>query len=342
MPAPDLTAGLQPIEVSKIRPNIINPRGPNVRENDPHRENLRESIAAFGVLVPLVLRRIDQDHYEIIDGERRYWVAKSLKIRTVPAFVIDGELDSKAVLQRMFHIHMNRDQWDAVQQCKAFEGLYSELREKRKGDDEELIDEFAKFTGNDRRTARNRLQFLRWPDDVKRNIYSDPEKHDSYWYVVEIEDKIIEPAQKNYPDYFKTVSTNDVRTFLYRKWEENSVKAAVEVRQAAIIARTHMRDKSRRKKALKILNRLVREVDFTYEEAYKEFVQEFPELVERKLPKPKALINSVRSLADVLSQYELEFFETYRRRKRFPLEEIGNAVRTLIAAAQAFLKRMKD
>lgn len=330
---------LQAIELSKIRPNKINPRGPNVQENDSHRENLKESVANFGILVPLVVRPIDHDHYELIDGERRYWIAQSLKLPSVPAYIIDGDLDRNAVLQRMFQIHMNRDQWGPVQQCMASEPLYAELLEKHKGNLEALIDSFAKFTGTDRRTARNRIQFLRWPEGIKKEIYNDPEKHESYWYVVEIEDKIVEPAQKNYPEYFSRVEVNDVRTFLYKKWEAKTIGAAVDVRQAAVIARSQVKDKRQRKKAIKILDRLVKDIDLTYEDALDEFAREFPSLVEPKLPKPRAFLNLVQRLTDVLSQYEPQFFELYR--KDTPsVSDLVDAVRNLGNAAQAFLRRI--
>ena len=211
---------LEEVKLSEISPSRRNPRGPNVRENDSHRENLRESIAEFGILVPLVVRR-QNGNFELIDGERRYWIARSLKLETVPAFIVGEDLDPKGVLQRMFQIHMNRDQWDAVQQCKASEEVFAELRGKYVDDWPGLITEFAKFTGDDTRTARNRAQFLRWPKKIKEEIYSDPEKHSSYWYIVEIEDKIIEPAQNNYPEYFEKVAVDQVREFLYRKWEAN-------------------------------------------------------------------------------------------------------------------------
>lgn len=91
--------GLEIVDISRIRPNQINPRGPDVRANDPHREELKESIREFGILVHCP----------------EYWIAKSLKIQRVPALIVDGHLDKAGVLQRMFQIHMNRDQWDAVQ-----------------------------------------------------------------------------------------------------------------------------------------------------------------------------------------------------------------------------------
>jgi hypothetical protein len=333
-------ATFQQIELSRIETNKDNPRGPNVRENDPHRDNLRESVAQFGVLVPLVVRRENGD-FELIDGERRYWIAKSLKLKIVPAFIIDETLDSKGILQRMFQIHMNRDQWDAVQQCKASEELFAELHAKHKDDWFGLIKEFAEFTGDDTRTARNRVQFLRWPTGIKSKLYSDPEKHSSYWYIVEIEDKIIEPAQKNYPEYFQKVPVDEVREFLYRKWDTNVVKAAIDVRPASIIARSNVKEKTKRKKVLKILDKLVRNPELPYKESHDEFTRLFPDLIERKLPGPRALMNSIQNLTDILTQYEPQFLEIYDKKKGPPLREVMDVIDELISAAEIFREKLK-
>ena len=328
------------VDTSKIQPNLSNPRGPNVRENDAHRENLRESIAQFGILVPLVVRSVD-GRYELIDGERRYWVARSLKFKQVPAYIVSEALEGTAVLQRMFQIHVNRDPWDAVQQCKASEFHYKELLEKYGDDANAIINNFAAFTGDDRRTARNRVQFLRWPRKIKDEIYADPEKHDSYWYVVEIEDKIIEPAQRNFPEYFEKVSVDEVREFLYRKWETNIIQAAVDVRQAAPIVRSRIEDKKERKKALKLFNKLVRRTNFSYEDARNEFDEQFPNLVESRLPKPKSLINRLRKVTYILSQYELEYVRAYGGRTASARNQVIDAVKDLVRVARRFLERMK-
>lgn len=343
MQRPRTVPRLELIDILKIRPNKVNPRGPDVRENDPHRENLKESIAEFGILVPLVVRVLDGDIYELVDGERRYWIARALKMKTVPALVVDGSLDAREVLQRMFQIHMNRDQWDAVQQCKASEDTYAELQVRHEENQEALINEFAKFTGLDRRTARNRVQFLRWPEDVKRVIYSNPAKHTSYWYVVEIEDKIVEPAERNYPEYFDKVRVDDVRRFLYRKWDEQNVRAAIDVRQAGAISRSQIKKGAERKKVLKILDRLVKDVNFSYGDAFEEFSTTFPGLVEPKLPGPRSLLNLIYRLSQILSQYEPSYIGLYRARRgpRGPAaEDFAEAVDGLLQSAKAFLKRI--
>src|SRR5712692_8434186 len=331
----------QMIQLDKVKPNKVNPRGKDVKENDPHSESLKESIAEFGILVPLVVRRTDSDQYELIDGERRYWVAHSLRMKEVPAFVIVGDLAQREILQRMFQIHMNREEWGPVEQCRASEDLYEELLGKFEDDTEELISSFARFTGTDRRTARNRVQFLRWPGDIKRKIYEDSARHESYWYVVEIEDKIIEPALKNYPEYFDKVKVDDVRRFLYRKWEEGTLKAAIEVRTAGAIFRSRVEKKRERDRVIKIFDKLVKDVDITYQEAFEEFARQFPTFVEPKIPKPRALINSIRRLTDALSQYDLFFLQAYRGSKQRILNELGQALDDLVEAGRALGKRLK-
>jgi len=341
MPPTATKPELKLIETSKIVPNKDNPRGPNVRENDRHRETLKESIAEFGILVPLVVRKVEEDKFELIDGERRYWVAQSLKLDRVPAYVFDGDLNRKAILQRMFQIHMNREPWDAVQQCKASESLFIELMEMHSGDVDYVIDEFAKLTGTDQRTARNRIQFLSWPKDVKESIYADPAKHDRYWYIVEIEDKIVDPAKRNYPEYFEKVKIDDVRRFLYKKWDQGVIRAAVDVRDAAPLLRKRLEKSGDRKVVIRILNRLVSDLGYSYSEAFDEFAQEFPALREPKLPRPRALLNSMRKLTGVLSEYELRHFEGYSGRTKPRMTEVIGAARELLDVAKEFIQRMK-
>jgi hypothetical protein len=183
---------------------------------------------------------------------------------------------------------------------------------------------------------------LRWPKRIKERIYSDPEKHSSYWYIVEIEDKIIEPAQKNYPEYFQRVGVDEVREFLYSKWEANVVKAAIDVRPASIIARSKVQEKGKRRKVLKIFDKLIKNRELPYQEAYDEFARQFPDLVEPKLPRPVALVGSIQNMTYTLTQYEPQFFEVYGKKKNPTLREAVDAVDELIVAAAAFRDKLRQ
>jgi hypothetical protein len=109
-----------------------------------------------------------------------------------------------------------------------------------------------------------------------------------------------------------------------------------------MIARSKVQEKTKRRKVIKILDKLVRNIDLPYQEAYEEFARQFPDLVEPKLPRPRTLISSVRNLTYTLGQYEPQFFEVYGDKKGLSLREAMDVVGELVEAASAFRDRLKQ
>lgn len=334
---------LSMIPLDEIEPNENNPRGPRWREDDPQFESLRSSIRERGILVPLVVMRRGGG-FLLVDGERRYYAAKSLRspeLGKVPAYVFEREVDAAELQSMMFHIHMNRLQWNAAQQCRASEALYGELIKIHGGDATALRKAYVSRTGMDTRTARNRLQFLKWPGDVKKRVYE--ETPEAYWYVVEIEDKIIEPAEKNYPEYFRRVPVDDVRRFLFQKFEEGLVTAAVEVRQAGIVTKSNFSDSGDRKRVVEILTELAKRKEYSFRDAREEFLSAFPSASEQALPSPTSMLNSIRKLTSSLLAYEVSLLlEGEGRRRKVDVEEFSNALSSLQNAAQKMLKDLEE
>jgi ParB/RepB/Spo0J family partition protein len=332
-----LQFGFELIDTSRIDANPNNPRGPNVEERDPAFEYLRQSIHDMGILVPLVVKRAG-NRFLLIDGERRFHAARSLRMETLPAYVVERDVDEAAVQGLMFHIHMNRLPWKPAQELKASEPLYQRLVQQFQADSSVLLDAYVRETGMNRRTARNRLQFHRWPTDIKQRIYADRE--DDYWYVIEIEDKIVEPAQRNYPEYFETVPVDDVRRFLFEKLEEGLVKAAVEVREASIITQSKV-DGPERKEVVGIINRLVRERDFTFGQARDAFLNIFPDAAEPPPLGPVAALNAIRRLAATLEAYSAEYFTSQPYPRGVEASELRDALSDLGEAIEAILKELE-
>ena len=188
-------------------------------------------------MVPIVVSRRGNE-YLLIDGERRYWASKALGLSKIPAYIIDhrGEFSNSDILYRMFQIHHNREQWEPVQQCRALETVYKRICRKqdiRSISDERakssaLAEELVRVTGIEMRTALNRVEFLRWPSAVKERLYRNP-KEEGYWYICEIEEKIVIPAMTNYPYYFEQVPPDEVRQDLFEKLEKHAVAKSTEV-----------------------------------------------------------------------------------------------------------------
>lgn len=62
------------VPIEQVRPNTWNPKD----KNTPEYEKVKDSVRKKGLRMPIVVREIDIDSYEIIDGEQRYTACKDL------------------------------------------------------------------------------------------------------------------------------------------------------------------------------------------------------------------------------------------------------------------------
>jgi ParB family chromosome partitioning protein len=93
-PPPPASTGFQEIPVHLIEPSPYQAR----REiTAAQLDELAESIRAEGLLQPIVVRR-HKDKYQLIAGERRWRAYLMLKIKTIPARLVDASNASAATL----------------------------------------------------------------------------------------------------------------------------------------------------------------------------------------------------------------------------------------------------
>jgi ParB family chromosome partitioning protein len=83
------------ISVDSICPNLYQPR--RVFDEESIQE-LAQSIKVYGIIQPLSVRKIDEDNYELIAGERRLRAAKEAGLSKVPAIIANiNDKDSAAI-----------------------------------------------------------------------------------------------------------------------------------------------------------------------------------------------------------------------------------------------------
>lgn len=104
--------GLQEAILKDIPPDKIrqNPENPRIFFRAEEMDTLLASIAEYGIQVPITVYE-EEDHYVLIDGERRWRCANKLNLKRIPALIHPKptELDN---LLMMFNIHALREQWD--------------------------------------------------------------------------------------------------------------------------------------------------------------------------------------------------------------------------------------
>lgn len=135
-------------------------RGKYQPRRDMHSEALQElaeSIRKQGVLQPIVVRHVDDTHYEIIAGERRWRAAQLAELDKIPALVKDVP-DEAAIAMALIE-NIQREDLNAMEEAVALARLRDEF--------ELTQQEVANAVGKSRATVANLLRLLTLREDVK-------------------------------------------------------------------------------------------------------------------------------------------------------------------------------
>ena len=73
------------------------PEHPFKIQDDEQMQKLIDSIKDYGVITPVVARKIGEEHYELISGHRRKYACKTLGIDRLPVIVRDMSRDEAVI-----------------------------------------------------------------------------------------------------------------------------------------------------------------------------------------------------------------------------------------------------
>jgi len=147
------------IDIESIEPNKNQPRR-NFYEDSLH--ELAESIKQFGLLQPIIVRKInEEDRYEIIVGERRFRAARMAGLNFVPAIVSSYTDDSSSLLMALIE-NIHREDLNPVEQARTYKQLVEEFNMTH--------DELSKQVGKSRAFITNILRILSLPVSIQELI----------------------------------------------------------------------------------------------------------------------------------------------------------------------------
>ena len=145
---------VQIVECSKIKPNKFSSH----REFDESElRELADSIKSFGILVPLIAMRDEDDHYELIAGERKLLAAKMAGLTEVPVIIKSyDDADAKRNFERIAitQSHRAEDRIGRKEIISHLEININELLEKANSSQShfsqhmfmDLVDEIVRFS----------------------------------------------------------------------------------------------------------------------------------------------------------------------------------------------------
>ncbi len=145
------------IAITAIQPNRYQPR---LEFDESALEELKDSVKEFGVLQPLLVRKVAENRYELIAGERRLRAAKLAGLTEVPVEV--REYNNEEIAQIALIENIQRENLNAMEEAKAYERLMKEFS---------LTQEtVAKKVGRSRSHIANFLRLLNLAEQVQAYV----------------------------------------------------------------------------------------------------------------------------------------------------------------------------
>lgn len=137
-----------------------NPYQPRKSFNQDELESLSSSIKEKGILQPLVVRKLNENQYELIAGERRLRAALMAELEKVPVLIKDIAISDRLEIALIENIQ--RENLNPIEEAEAYAQLIEEF-----GLTQETV---SKRVGKNRSTVANSLRVLQLPDYVKKSV----------------------------------------------------------------------------------------------------------------------------------------------------------------------------
>lgn len=145
------------IQINKIE---INKDQPRKSFNEEKIKELSQSIKQHGIIQPITVRRIDNDKFQLISGERRFRASKLIGIKTIPAFIRDT--DDKNLLELALIENIQRENLNSIEIAISYKKLIDELSINQ--------EKLGARVGKDRTTINNYLRLLKLPPTIQKGL----------------------------------------------------------------------------------------------------------------------------------------------------------------------------
>ncbi len=152
------------VKLEKIHTNENNP----YKFRDDEMEALMESIKEYGIIQPLLVRKEENDTYEIISGHRRFLAATRLELKDVPVDVLEISKDEADVL--LVDSNLHRENISISEKAFAYklkfealknQGKRTDLTSSQVGTKLRTDEEMAKAVGESRNQIQRYIRLTR-------------------------------------------------------------------------------------------------------------------------------------------------------------------------------------
>lgn len=143
------------VNIESIRPNPYQPRK---QFNKAAMEELCDSIKQYGVIQPINVRKISNNIFELVAGERRLRAATMAGLKEIPTIIINVDDNDSAVMALIENLQ--REDLSYMEEADGYNNLIS--------DHGFTQEELAQKIGKSQSTIANKIRLLKLPPLVKK------------------------------------------------------------------------------------------------------------------------------------------------------------------------------
>ena len=136
------------IELNSIE---VNPFQPRLKFNDEQLKELAESIQELGVIQPITVRKINENKFQLLSGERRFRASKILGKTSIPAYI--RLANDQETLEMALVENIQRQDLDPIEIAMSYQRLMEEVKLTQ--------DQMSQRVGKKRSTIANYLRLLK-------------------------------------------------------------------------------------------------------------------------------------------------------------------------------------
>jgi ParB family chromosome partitioning protein len=145
------------IPIDSIKPNPYQPRKDF---NKKALEELSQSIKTYGVIQPISVRKLQDNSYELVAGERRLRASELANLKEIPAIIVDYRDKESAMIALIENLQ--REDLNFIEEAEGYRNLIEDHGFTQQ--------ELAEKIGKSQSTIANKLRLLKLPDDIKRDL----------------------------------------------------------------------------------------------------------------------------------------------------------------------------
>ena len=145
------------ISINEIETNPFQPR---TEFNQEKLHELALSIEQLGIIQPITVRKLKENKYQLISGERRFRASKIAGLNKIPAFVRianDQEMLEMALVE-----NIQRENLNPIEIALSYKRLIEEVKLTQ--------EQCSERVGKNRTTVTNFLRLLKLPSEIQKGL----------------------------------------------------------------------------------------------------------------------------------------------------------------------------